>query len=84
MLPPFSCYLVSDERRTYFKLEESADGMEILAPYVNDGTPNSKWANGSWYDLYGRKVADGQQATDEGQLKTGLYIRDGKKVLISK
>ena len=84
VLPPFSCYLVSNERRTYFKLEESADGMEILAPYVNDGTPNGKWANGSWYDLYGRKVADGQQATDEGQLKTGLYIRDGKKVLISK
>ncbi len=51
---------------------------------------NSKSSNGQWYDLQGRKVAsqpstavaNSQFSVLNSQLKKGLYITNGKKVLV--
>ena len=46
-------------------------GMNNLTP---DPSPRGE---GSWYDVSGRKVADGQQPTAKG-----LYINNGKKIMV--
>jgi hypothetical protein len=38
-------------------------------------------SNGAVYDLQGRKVANGQWSMVNGQLKKGLYIYNGKKIV---
>ena len=43
---------------------------------------NGQSSNGKWYDLSGRRIGDGQWKMDNGQLPRGVYIRDGKKVLV--
>ena len=43
---------------------------------------NGQSSNGIWYDLSGRRIGDGQWKMDNGQLPRGVYIRDGKKVLV--
>ena len=43
---------------------------------------NGQSSNGIWYDLTGRRIGDGQWKMDNGQLPRGVYIRDGKKVLV--
>ena len=80
-LPPFSCYLPSAEKRTYFKIEEVENPDGIALPR------SSSDANGikGTYDLSGRKVADGNQMVNgkwlNGKLPKGVYIQNGKKVL---
>jgi len=46
---------------------------------VERGTLNDD----SWYTIDGRKV-NGQSSMVNGQLKPGLYIKNGKKVVINK
>ena len=84
VLPPFSCYLLSSDRRSYYKIEESADGMDFPFHGVTDDTARREQANSTWFDLTGRRVSGGQQAAGQVPLKSGLYIRGGKKVIISK
>ncbi|MBR6031458.1 MAG: hypothetical protein IKP36_05785 [Bacteroidaceae bacterium] len=69
-LPPFSCYMPSAEKRTYFKLEEDPDGLNEMAKsrQQDECTPSAI------FDLSGRSVG--------GQLKQGVYIVGGKKVLV--
>ena len=43
---------------------------------------NGQSSNGIWYDLSGRRIGDGQWKMENGQLPRGVYIRDGKKVLM--
>ena len=37
---------------------------------------------GKWYDLSGRRIGDGQWKMENGQLPRGVYIREGKKVMV--
>ena len=67
VLPPYSCYLPSAEKRTYFKLEEDATRISLPSRKQNGETPN-----GECYDLSGRRVISPQQK--------GIYIKDGRKV----
>ena len=68
-LPAFSCYLPSNETRSYFKLEEEAvTGINRL---TGDMSPMNE---GAIYDLSGRKV-------DSDRLKSGIYIKSGKKIV---
>ena len=66
-LPPFSCYLPSAEKRTFYKLEEDATGISLPSP-----TQNARQANGECFDLSGRRVKSAQGK--------GIYIKDGRKV----
>ena len=43
---------------------------------------NGQTSNGKWYDLSGRRIGDGQWKMDNGQLPRGVYIRDGRKVMV--
>lgn len=81
-LPPFSCYLVSSERRSYYKIEESADGVDAPLHGVTGDTARREEAHSVLYDLSGRGVSDGRQGAGQVPLKSGLYIRGGKKVII--
>ena len=67
VLPPFSCYMPSAEKRTYFKLEEDATRISIPSQKKNGESPD-----GECYDLSGRRVISPQQK--------GIYIKDGRKV----
>ena len=40
-----------------------------------------KMINDSWYDLQGRKITS-QISNPKSQIKKGLYIRNGRKVVI--
>ena len=73
-LPPFSCYLPSAEKRTYFKLEESPDGIVE----VENSKLKVESYDGAVYDLSGRRV---QQSMSNDQLPKGIYIQNGRKVV---
>ena len=47
-----------------------------------DSMVNGQWSMDTWYDLSGRKVANGQSSMVNGQLKKGVYIMNGKKVVV--
>ena len=67
-LPAFSCYLPSDERRTYYKLEEiDATG---ISDFTGDISPRKVE---SMFDLSGRRVAKPQR---------GIFIKGNRKVLV--
>ena len=57
---------------------DTMDTSPVVAPEMVNGTSS----NGQWYDLSGRRIGDGQWKMDNGQLPRGVYIRDGKKVLV--
>ena len=67
ILPAFSCYLPSTEKRTYFKIEEE-DPTGISSPIVNRDA-----SNGDLYDLSGRRI---------NKMQRGIYIRGNKKILV--
>jgi hypothetical protein len=48
---------------------------------IQEGTVNGKPTDGAIYDLTGRKV-NWQLATGNCQLPKGIYIRNGKKILV--
>ena len=64
-------------------LEEITNGMFYLYDPATDGiqdiatedTANGNWVNGKCYDLSGRQ-------TTGANLKKGIYIRQGKKVVV--
>ena len=57
---------------------DTMDTSPVVAPEMVNGTSS----NGQWYDLSGRRIGDGQWKMDNGQLPRGVYIRDGKKVMV--
>ena len=80
-LPPFSCYLLSEEKRTFFKLEEAPDGINVIQ--------NSEFRvqneSSAIYDLSGRKInaeANSSFFILHSSLKKGIYIVNGKKIVI--
>lgn len=77
-LPPFSCYLPSDEKRTYLKLEETTDGISECPEY-HDYSEYSGYA-GAIYDLSGRKVEN--RKSSNPQLPKGIYIFGGRKIIV--
>lgn len=67
-LPAFSCYLPSDERRTYLKLvEEDPTGINDLNTSADDNL------NEGIYNLSGQRVS---------KAKKGIYIQGGRKILV--
>ncbi len=70
-----SCY---ENGKCIFNAENFTAIHDLAAPEMVNG----KLSNGQWYDLSGRRIGDGQWAMDNGQLPRGVYIRDGKKVLV--
>ena len=77
-LPPFSCYLPSDEKRTYLKLEETTDGISECPEY-HDYSEYSEYAD-AIYDLSGRKVEN--RKSSNPQLPKGIYIFGGRKIIV--
>ena len=77
-LPPFSCYLPSDEKRSYFKLEESADGISDCSEY-SDYSEHSEHSD-AIYDLSGREVANCKSTNFK--LPKGIYIVGGRKLIM--
>ena len=69
-LPPFSCYMPSDEKRTYFKLEEATGITEIENEELK---MNNGESGAAIYDLSGRRVSKPQK---------GVYIKKGKKFMV--
>ena len=49
---------------------------------IEDGKWNIENETGVWYDLSGRKIANGQWSMVNGQLPRGIYIHNGRKVVI--
>jgi hypothetical protein len=49
---------------------------------VNEVIEVNEVSDDSWYDLSGRKVANGQSSMVNGQLKKGVYILNGRKVVV--
>ena len=74
-LPPFSCYMPSADKRTYFKIEESADGLETIQ---DPQMVNGKLLNGKCFDLSGRQISTGSGASHQ----KGIVIKGNKKVLM--
>ena len=68
--------------RAYFQFSEAAAARQFVLDF-GDGNmttgiidiENSKSSDGKWYDLQGRKLSN-------GQMKKGLYIKDGKKLMV--
>ena len=83
-LQPFSCYLISPERKTYYKMEEMDEATGI------GGVKNGQWSmvNGEWsmkngsgemmagkcYDLGGRQLSPHKRGP------RGVVIKGGKKI----
>ena len=87
-LPPFSCYLPSAEKRTYFKLEEATGIMEIKNEELRMKNGESGTAI---YDLQGRRIDNSKLKTQNSsqssgaggaKLPKGVYIHKGKKFVI--
>ena len=68
-LPPFSCYLPSAEKRTYFKLEEDQTGI-VLFPRSSGISSD---VEGVIYNLHGQRMNKPQR---------GISIQNKKKVLV--
>ena len=84
-LPPFSCYLPSAEKRTYFELkeEESTSINGPLAPELCEEalrTENEVSNEEAVYDLSGRQTVNSKLSN--GKLPKGVYIKNGKKIAI--
>ena len=68
--------------RAYFQFSEAAAARQFVLDF-GDGDmttgvidiENSKSSDGKWYDLQGRKLSN-------DQVKKGLYIKDGKKLMV--
>ena len=88
-LPPFSCYLPSAEKRSYFKLEEDPD---CIGEIKNEELIIKN--EGAVYDLSGRQIVNmtpqlqsrlGAKASEKlsnRKLPKGIYIQAGKKILV--
>ena len=72
-LPPFRAYFVATTPNAREMLENSFDGsatgIQNIRTVDRDGTEH-------WYDLNGRKIANGQKPTAKG-----IYIQNGKKIV---
>ena len=72
------CYLdlanTSSGTRSYYDIDGS-DGTTALREVRSEGVKGEKWNDGEWYTLQGRKFTT-------KPTKPGLYILNGKKVVI--
>ncbi|MBR6030860.1 MAG: SusF/SusE family outer membrane protein [Bacteroidaceae bacterium] len=61
----------------YLGQEATDDGQQATAIHetTNRQLVNGKWLNGKCFDLSGRQITN-------GKLPKGLYIKDGKKILV--
>ena len=73
------CYLIKVEVGDKVLFDRGKWSTAIHDIY-NENVNTSR--KGQWYDLSGRRIGDGQWKMDNGQLPRGVYIRDGKKVLV--
>ena len=64
--------------RAYFQLNNGITATGITTTNYTNFTNSDN----AWYDMQGRKVANGQWSMVNGQLKKGLYIYNGKKRVI--
>ena len=78
-LPPFSCYLPSDEKRTYFKLEEETTGIDSQFIIHNPQFADDNEAC-DIYDLSGRQIIN--ETSTNSLLPKGIYVRKGKKFVV--
>ena len=66
-----------------FDEDDEADAIGSIqnSNFKDDGEMvNGKSSNGKWFDLSGRKMVNGKSSN--GKLPKGIYIVNGKKVLI--
>ncbi|MBR5395249.1 MAG: hypothetical protein IK144_09250 [Bacteroidaceae bacterium] len=69
ILPPFSCYLPSAEKRSYYKLEEASTGINE----IKNEELRMKNEAGVVYNLAGQRLQ---------KLQKGINIVDGNKIVI--
>ena len=74
--------------RAYFRFSEEAQAREFVLNFVDDTTTSIHNAQTTahheaapWYDLQGRRISS-KFTVHSSQLKKGLYIQNGKKVVI--
>ena len=80
-LPPFSCYLPLAEKRTYFKLEETPDGLNDPKDLNDLKVLNDlKDSTAPVFNMSGQRVANGN--SPGGRLPKGIYVRSGRKVVV--
>ena len=60
---------------TYIFMIDDGTAIEELTP---DPSPR----DGSWYDLSGRRMGDSSIINHQTPIKKGIYIRNGKKILV--
>ena len=71
-LPPFSCYMPSAEKRSYFKLEEDPDCIRSI------DNEQLTIDNGDWYDLAGRKIQTLSNSSLKGEDNSSSHLRGGR------
>ena len=69
----------SDEKRTYFKLEEATGITEIENEELK---MNNGESGAAIYDLSGRCIDNSKLKTQNSQLPKGVYIHKGKKFMV--
>ena len=80
MFDHFRLYFYGQDR-TLVGIKE----VENEGQMVNGKWSNGKWSNGKCYDLQGRRISDSSEFHVQGsRLRKGLYIVQGKKLVISK
>ena len=73
--------------RAYFQLKGYATGavevrMELGTETSVRSIDNGQPTMDSIYDLSGRRIANGQWSMVNGQLKKGVYVKSGRKVIV--
>ena len=74
-------WVIFDNFRLYFIGDEEASVVDGIATMPNsESTMHNNAA--TIYDLQGRRVGNGQLTIDNGQLRPGIYIINGKKTVV--
>ncbi|MBQ7494880.1 MAG: hypothetical protein IJT75_03840 [Bacteroidaceae bacterium] len=85
MFDHFRLYFYGQDRTLVGIKEVENEGQMVNGKWSNGKWSNGKWSNGKCYDLQGRRISDSSEFHVQGsRLRKGLYIVQGKKVVISK
>ena len=74
--------------RAYFSLTDPSTPVKSFVMNFDDerptlvSLPSGREAAGAWYDLSGRRVTDSSSVTRHSSLPKGIYIHNGRKVVI--